>query len=252
VQRKSAAGGYAPPAPPPPANPKGDGKFTKMVGDLKKTGTDLKKHPPGKAEAKKASDAAVPPGDDKESQAKAAKADKMSGAKKGSFDKEAFINAVMSAAEQAAPGISAQRAGNGQGASTPAAPPALQAFAAGVLARQQARVKKGARGISRLGTQQLHRARIQVKRLRYATEFFLPFAEVRRSGGELRAVTALQWLLGRLNDDAVAWTLLDRLARADTSTDYQQAVGYLRGWCARDAVECRSRVEPAWKKFLER
>lgn len=125
-------------------------------------------------------------------------------------------------------------------------------FAARVLARQEARVKKRGRKIARLGPQQLHRLRIQVKRLRYATEFFLPLAEVRKSGNQLQAETTLQSLLGRLNDDAMAWALLDRLARADTSAHYQQAVGYLRGWCAHDALECRGRLEPAWKKFFER
>jgi CHAD domain-containing protein len=152
----------------------------------------------------------------------------------------------------APPWVSAKSAPNEHGATCPHAQPDLMEFAARVLARQEARVKKRGRKIARLGPQQLHRLRIQVKRLRYATEFFLPLAEVRKSGNQLQAETTLQSLLGRLNDDAMAWALLDRLARADTSAHYQQAVGYLRGWCAHDALECRGRLEPAWKKFLER
>jgi hypothetical protein len=58
-------------------------------------------------------------------------------------------------------------------------------------------------------------------------------------------------LLGRLNDDAVAWKLLDTMAAGDAATDYQQAVGYVRGWCARDGEQCLSLLEDAWKKFLK-
>jgi hypothetical protein len=56
-------------------------------------------------------------------------------------------------------------------------------------------------------------------------------------------------MLGRLTDDATAWRLLDALATEDLSPDYQQAVGYVRGWCARDAEQCRSQLQDAWKRF---
>ena len=101
VQRK--AGSYAPPAPPMRPNPKADPRFKKVSGELKKTSKQTKSHPPGKAEAKKAADAAVPPANDKQAQAKAGQADKMAGAKKGGFDKAAFIAAVKQAIAAAAP-----------------------------------------------------------------------------------------------------------------------------------------------------
>jgi triphosphatase len=139
-----------------------------------------------------------------------------------------------------------------QGGTNTPAKPTLKDFAAGFLARQESRVRKRGRKIARLGPEQLHRLRIQVKRLRYATEFFLSLAEMQKGGNDLQAETTLQKLLGRLNDDAMAWAVLDRLALAERSAQYQQAVGYLRGWCARDAVQCHGLVESAWKKFLER
>lgn len=135
------------------------------------------------------------------------------------------------------------------------APPAaanwtLLKFATKLVSHRYARVKKRGRHISQLGFADLHRLRIRIKRLRYAIEFFLPLFED-KAQDTLRALVDLQELLGRLNDDAAAWKLLDTLATEDSSTDYQQAVGFLRGWCARDGEQCCSRLEDAWKRFDE-
>ena len=126
----------------------------------------------------------------------------------------------------------------------------IEDFAATVLSHQHARVKKCGRHLMRLAFADLHRLRIQIKRLRYASEFFLPLAPD-RAAEALQALADLQALLGRLIDDATAWKLLDTLAAADPSADYQQAVGYVRGWCARDGEQCRGKLEEAWHGFLE-
>jgi triphosphatase len=125
----------------------------------------------------------------------------------------------------------------------------LEHFAASALSRQRSRVKKRGRDIAQLEFPDLHRLRIQIKRLRYASEFFLPLAP-EGAADALGSLTDLQTLLGRLNDDAVAWRLLDALATAAPEADYQQAVGYVRGWCARDGELCRGLLEESWKKFL--
>ena len=95
VQRKSDS--FAPPALPTAPNPKSDPKFQQVSKGVKEAQKTTKSHPPAKAEAKKAQDASVPPGNDKEGQAKAAQADKMAGAKKSGFDKAAFIAALTGA-----------------------------------------------------------------------------------------------------------------------------------------------------------
>ena len=126
----------------------------------------------------------------------------------------------------------------------------LKDFATAVLSRQHARVKKRGRHLMRLASADLHRLRIQVKRLRYASEFFLPLVPDKPADA-LQSLADLQALLGRFNDDAMAWKLLDTLAAGDAAADYQQAVGYVRGWCARDGEQCRGLLEEAWKEFLE-
>ena len=126
----------------------------------------------------------------------------------------------------------------------------LMKFAARIVSRRNARVKKSGRAISQLGFADLHRLRIRIKRLRYAIEFFLPLFED-KAAVALQALVALQEVLGQLNDDATAWRLLDNLAAQDPSSDYQQAVGFLRGWCARDGEQCLSQLQDVWKHFAE-
>ena len=127
----------------------------------------------------------------------------------------------------------------------------LLRFATKLVSHRYARVKRRNRHIGQLGFAELHRLRIRVKRLRYAIEFFLPLFAGDRAKGALRTLVDLQALLGRINDDATAWKLLDGLASEDASMDYQQAVGFLRGWCAHDAQQCCNRLQAAWKRFDE-
>lgn len=124
----------------------------------------------------------------------------------------------------------------------------LADFAVDVFAHRQARLARLGRHIEKLAFPQLHRLRIRVKRLRYASEFFLPLAP-RNGDDALQSLGELQGVLGRLNDDAVAWRLLDVLATADCAADYQQAIGYVRGWCARDARVCTDLLKQSWKNF---
>lgn len=126
----------------------------------------------------------------------------------------------------------------------------LLKFATKLLSHRYARAQKCGRRMSQFGLADFHRLRIRVKRLRYAIEFFLPLIE-HKAQRTLRALIELQELLGRLNDDATAWRLLERLSSADSSTDYQQAIGFLRGWCASDGQLCRNQLEDAWRRFEE-
>lgn len=124
----------------------------------------------------------------------------------------------------------------------------LQAYARQALARERSKVGKRGRKLRERGYEDLHRLRIAIKRLRYAMEFFDSLA---KDGGKdaLAALAALQDLLGRLNDAATAWKLLDALAVEQASPDFQQAVGFVRGWTARDSEQCRDELPAAWKKF---
>jgi triphosphatase len=124
----------------------------------------------------------------------------------------------------------------------------LDAFAREALQRAHRKVRKRGRKLRALDFEALHRLRIACKRLRYATEFFAPLAPG-ESGDTLEALSAVQDILGRINDDATAWQLLDALAVEQASPDFQQAAGYVRGWTARDAGACLTALPDAWKRL---
>lgn len=127
---------------------------------------------------------------------------------------------------------------------------ALPQFAAAAMARQHSRVAKRGRRIEKLAFRDLHRLRIAVKRLRYTAEFFQSLAP-KKARNYIRALSELQDLLGTLNDNAVAWRLLDTLGAEDPSPAYQQAVGYVRGWSAVEAERCRNQLPEAWRQFMK-
>ncbi|HEX7812508.1 MAG TPA: CHAD domain-containing protein, partial [Burkholderiales bacterium] len=124
----------------------------------------------------------------------------------------------------------------------------LADFAKQALSRQHAKVKKRGRRIGKLAFEDLHRLRIAIKRLRYSLEFFAPLA-TKEAQDALDTLAGLQGMLGHLNDDATSWKLLDMLAVKDPDGEYQQAVGFMRGWTARDGEQCRVDLEDAWKRF---
>lgn len=124
----------------------------------------------------------------------------------------------------------------------------LKQFASDLLAIQHGRVLKRGRRLEQLAYPDLHRLRIEVKRLRYAAEFFASVLPGRAQEG-LRRLATLQDLLGTINDDVNAWALLDQLAAGNAAAEYQQAVGYLRGHTACDARHCLAQLPKAWARF---
>ncbi|MFF3690519.1 hypothetical protein [Streptomyces sp. NPDC002187] len=101
VQRLDS--GSALPVAPTGLTPKTDPRFQKVAGDIRAKKNALAAHPSTSSQVKAAKDAAKPPGDDKEAQAKAAQAGEMGAAKPGTFDKEAFVAAVSAAIAAKAP-----------------------------------------------------------------------------------------------------------------------------------------------------
>lgn len=94
-------------------------------------------------------------------------------------------------------------------------------FAAGVLARRRARVRTQAPRLRKLTVERRHQVRIEVKKLRYAAEFFAGLADDAKARKRARTFNAalrpLQEALGDLNDlathQAIATTMDPDLAR---------------------------------------
>ena len=131
------------------------------------------------------------------------------------------------------------------------APEPATGFAARALNRRLRRVLRHGEDLSGLPPPELHRLRLDAKRLRYAGEMFGPLYGERKLRRFLRALAAVQEELGHLNDIAVAAALLSNLARPDDA-DRAFAIGAAEGWIAAKADGAREAAFAAWEKFLGR
>lgn len=120
-----------------------------------------------------------------------------------------------------------------------------------LLDRRHRKVRRLGAQLERLSPAEKHRLRIQVKKLRYAAEFFAglhPHARTRRA---IRRLARLQDVLGHLNDQATADALLDqivaRLGR-EAQSQHQRAAGFVTGWAARGAEDALRTLDRRWAR----
>ena len=137
----------------------------------------------------------------------------------------------------------AQREAQDKQAAALAAP--LAGFAAHALSRALTRVNEAGDDLSVLPADQRHRLRIQVKRLRYATEFLAPLFGPRDARRFIRRAATLQERLGLLNDGVVAQHLMAQIGGGDRS----YAAGVVRGFVAAGLRGAQSKAERSWRKF---
>ncbi|MHB1676304.1 MAG: CYTH and CHAD domain-containing protein [Sulfuriferula sp.] len=117
-------------------------------------------------------------------------------------------------------------------------------FANRVLDKRYQNFRHRGENLQTLPRDKLHALRIAGKKLRYAAEFFAPLYPRRAARSYLGAMSALQDVLGSINDAATARHLLREFFGTDP-----EAVRLIRGW-----VACRSRqriaeLRPLWKRF---
>jgi CHAD domain-containing protein len=132
-------------------------------------------------------------------------------------------------------------------------------FAARSLDRAWKRVRKGGRHLSRLSSEELHALRIEIKRLRYAVEFFAALYDSREVRGFLSGLKGMQDFLGHMNDLDVARHLMDALVaerrfsgrsyvRGDA--DMARAEGLVIGWHAAGLARDRRHLADLWSRVL--
>jgi triphosphatase len=129
----------------------------------------------------------------------------------------------------------------------PALSAPLSSWAASVLSMRYRSLRKTARGLAAQTAAERHRVRIAAKKLRYAAEFLYTLYPKRKSEKFLRRFTALQDVLGALNDLATTRALVGSLAGQGRGAD-ARAQGMVLGWCsAREQALLGSLVD-CWKK----
>ncbi len=94
------------------------------------------------------------------------------------------------------------------------------------------RVRRALKNLAELPPEERHRARIRVKRLRYAIEFFAGLFPDHKTRRLVSSLGRLQDRLGTLNDIAVAGRLLRDHAEAKGDPQRLWAAGQIAGWHA--------------------
>lgn len=125
--------------------------------------------------------------------------------------------------------------------------------AADLLDRRHRRALKRGAGFARLPAEARHLARIALKRLRYAVEFFRPLYPAKAQGRFHRRLAGLLDRLGHLNDVATAERLVAELEGPSDATDggWRVAAGAVIGWHARGLVESEADLVSDWDGFAE-
>ncbi|MEA3275014.1 MAG: CHAD domain-containing protein [Pseudomonadota bacterium] len=125
----------------------------------------------------------------------------------------------------------------------------LVPFSRELMDKQERRVLSAGSHVSREDPAQMHRLRIECKKLRYAAEFFRPlFAGMDIFISHMKG---LQDLLGVMNDVAVMQHLLDDLLANETDREIVVFAGGLIGWRTCDFHHMLNCFDDYWEEFIE-
>jgi triphosphatase len=141
-----------------------------------------------------------------------------------------------------------QQLGDDEGAALRGLP--LTEFAARVLDRRHKKVLKSGHRWGKLDPAGLHALRIEIKKLRYAAEFFSTLYNKSEVREYLTALAELQELLGGLNDAATVERLLESLRQSDGASQWLEAAGLIRGWVAFGSRAHLNQLAEVWQRSL--
>ncbi len=134
---------------------------------------------------------------------------------------------------------------------------AVKDFAVAILEKRHKKVRKWGRDHDKLTEAQYHKLRIQVKKLRYAADFFGSLFPEKRLRPYLKRLSAMQDRLGSLNDAVTGQQLLDQLHRSLQRRDATRdgpavaTLGVVLGWQAACIERDLESFPGYWKKFTK-
>jgi triphosphatase len=118
-----------------------------------------------------------------------------------------------------------------------------------ILTRLHRKALKRGAHFRRLNTDAQHDLRIDLKKLRYAAEFFLPlYATHAPAKRYVSRLARIQASLGRARDIASTPILLDAI-RQDHQPALHLAIGAVVGWQARDQLALMKTLRKRWRRF---
>jgi len=122
-------------------------------------------------------------------------------------------------------------------------------YSRSLLDKQERRVLSAGTHVDRNDAVEMHRLRIECKKLRYAAEFFRPlFGGMDVFIGHMKG---LQDLLGVMNDVAVTQGLLDDLLAQSREHDAVMYAGGLIGWRTCEFRHLLERFDEYWEELVE-
>ena len=118
-----------------------------------------------------------------------------------------------------------------------------------ILARLHRKALKRGAHFRQLNVDAQHDLRIDLKKLRYAAEFFLPlYATQAPARRYARRLARLQTSLGRTRDITSSRILLEAI-RQEGQPALHLAIGAVAGWQARDQIEATETLRKRWRRF---
>ena len=111
-----------------------------------------------------------------------------------------------------------------------------------------------AKHLTELDTDQRHRLRIELKRLRYTAEFFASLYPSKAVTPFLERLSKLQDLFGTLNDAATAAHILRRInehAGARGGPERAEAAAFVDGWHQSQVGPTWDKAQKRWKRFIK-
>ena len=125
----------------------------------------------------------------------------------------------------------------------------IPALAEKILDRLHRKALKRGAHFRQLNIHSQHDLRIELKKLRYAAEAFLPLCAVHaRAKRYVRRLARLQASLGRARDIASTRILVDAI-RQDDQPALNLAIGAVTGWLARDQIAMTKTLRKRWRRF---
>jgi len=124
----------------------------------------------------------------------------------------------------------------------------VTAFSRKLLDKLERRVLGAGSHVDKNNPDEMHRLRIECKKLRYGAEFFVPI--LKGLDDFIDRMKGLQDLLGVLNDVAVMRHLLDVLLKDVNDPEILQYAGGLVGWRCRQGQELLGSFEDRWEDFV--
>ncbi|MHC2338366.1 CYTH and CHAD domain-containing protein [Bradyrhizobium sp. USDA 4454] len=118
-----------------------------------------------------------------------------------------------------------------------------------ILQRLHRKTLKRGAGFRRLDIHAQHNLRINLKKLRYAAEFFLPLYAVHAPAKRyVKRLARLQNSLGRVCDIGSTRVLLHTIAQDDQPA-LHLGIGAMAGWLARDQIAVTKALRKSWRRF---